>query len=229
MHISRLQTFRHIIGLVVLCAALPALAANKGPPPPEMLPAWDPRNDYDEYPWGVPDDRRPRRLVSGIVLLGGAGDYTSTIGEYTVIGPTWGVVISMQPLRFLGVEVGYSGARNELDLLRFPTLSRASVWRNGANAMVKLGVPYDAIRPFVGAGFGLSVTSITGSPNDGLLTSDFLGEIPLCIGIEVNGRRFNAGVRATYRLLIDAGFLPAAANGAWGGPIDVQATLGVRF
>jgi hypothetical protein len=167
--------------------------------------------------------------ISTLLLKFGGGNYTGDLGNYTAIGPTYGVALNMQPLPYLGFEIGYDGSRNELQTLRFPALRQATFWRNGGSAMVKLCVPYEPLRPFVGAGFGLGFTSVTGSSNGGQFVNDLFGELPMMAGLEVNAEYFTAGVRVTYHVLLDEGFVQTSAGAVHGGLLDLQATLGVRF
>ena len=174
-------------------------------------------------------NERYERVVSSLILKGGGSDYTGGIGRYTVIGATYGLAFSVEPLRWLGVEIGYDGSENQSDTLRNPGVGRSTFYRNGASALLKFSAPLGNIRPFAGVGFGLGWVNISGSNNNGAFTNNFMGQVPVTVGIEVISRNWVAGVRATYWVLLNEGFIHAGSSTALGGLMDVQSTLGVRF
>jgi hypothetical protein len=159
---------------------------------------------------------------------GGVGGFTGDLNDSSGIGPTWGLTANVQPMNVLGVEVAYDGSKN--GLTDPATADDASVWRHGASGLVKLGLPFiEYVRPFVGAGLGLSFVSIRGE-TDGRFRDDFMQEIPLVGGLELNSGGLTAGLRATYRVLIDEGFVRAPqGGGVTGGLFETTASLGGRF
>lgn len=169
------------------------------------------------------DDERPRGKVN-VFLRGGAGNYTGDFGENVDVGPSWGLTLNVQPLRSLGFELGYEGARNTLDT----ELLNVSLTRHGASGLVKLSLPlFESIKPFIGGGLGISHISV-GGDLDGLFESDVVEEVPLAAGVEFNVDALTAGVRATYRLLLDED-LSEQLDDPQGGYFDVALTLGARF
>ncbi|MDQ3266845.1 MAG: outer membrane beta-barrel protein [Myxococcota bacterium] len=159
---------------------------------------------------------------------GGVSGFTGALGEYTAAGPSWGVGLNVQPYRMIGFEVNYEGSRNHITDDRF-TVS-PSLTRHGASAMVKLAPPFlDRIRPFAGVGLGASYVSA--DDPDGLYRSDFIQEVPLAAGLEFNSGMFSAGLRATYRFLIDENFADAAqpVGNPEGGLFDASVMVGARF
>ena len=160
-----------------------------------------------------------------VFLRGGAGNYTGNLGEIANVGPSWGVTLNLQPLRFLGFEVGYEGARNSISNAGIFDLA---LTRHGANALAKLSLPFfEAVRPFVGAGIGGSYVLADGTLV-GNYQSRLIGEVPLALGIEFNVNRLTAGLRGTYRLLLSES-LSDQVDDPSGGYLDVVATLGLRF
>ncbi|HYH98803.1 outer membrane beta-barrel protein [Hyalangium sp.] len=169
-------------------------------------------------------DEEPRRGRGNVFLRGGAGNYTGDLGENVNVGPTWGVTLDLQPLRFLSFELGYEGARNTAKT----ALLDISLTRHGASGLVKLSLPlFDAVRPFVGVGLGISNITIGGDLR-GAFESDVVQEVPLALGVEFNSDALIAGARATYRLLLDENLGEQVEN-PQGGFIDVVLTLGARF
>jgi opacity protein-like surface antigen len=159
-----------------------------------------------------------------VFLKGGVGNYTGGLGDFVNAGPTWGVSLNLQPLSFLGFEVGYEGAYNGTD----SGLLKISAMRHGGAALAKLSLPFiEVVTPFVGAGIGGSYIFVDSALGNAY-NSDFVGEVPLVAGVEFNRDSFTAGVRANYRLLLDEN-LSSQLNHSQGGFFDVALTLGLRF
>ncbi|MCP3145167.1 hypothetical protein [Pyxidicoccus xibeiensis] len=164
-----------------------------------------------------------------VFLRGGVGDYTGGLGDVTSTGPAWGVTLNVQPTTFLGFELGYEGSQNGLDDVRL--LEEPSLVRQGGSALLKLSPPFlTAIRPFVGAGLGISYVDVRGAAAD-LYGSDTMQEVPLAAGVEFNSGALTAGFRTTYRVLLNEGFaeVPVDADDDDGGLLDASLTLGARF
>jgi hypothetical protein len=161
-----------------------------------------------------------------VFLRGGVAEFTGDVGDDIDTGPAWGLTVNVQPTNILGFEIGYDGSRNGIanDLL-----PDGSLTRHGASGMVKLAPPFiEVVKPFVGAGLGVSYISADGSL--GLYESDLVEEVPVAAGIEFNTGGLTAGVRATYRVLVDESFAADAAPGnPQGGLFDASLTLGGRF
>jgi hypothetical protein len=159
-----------------------------------------------------------------VFLKGGVGTYTGDLANLSDAGPSWGLTVNLQPLNILGVEVGYEGARNRVNDLGS---NETAVLRNGVSALVKVAPPFiESIKPFVGAGLGASYVGVTGANSAGLYRNDFMEEVPLAAGLEFNSRSLTAGVRATYRFLIDEGWAGGANQGSL---FDTTVTVGGRF
>ncbi|MBN8471932.1 outer membrane beta-barrel protein [Corallococcus exiguus] len=163
-----------------------------------------------------------------VFLRGGIGDYTGDLGDLASTGPLWGLTLNLQPTTFLGFEVGYEGSQNKVSDSRL--FDTPSLVRNGGSALVKVSPPFlTAVRPFAGVGLGLSYVDVRGA-GAGLYDSDLMEEVPLAVGLEFNTGGLTAGVRGTYRILIDQDFADATStDGAGGGLMDASLTLGARF
>ncbi|MHB8877301.1 MAG: hypothetical protein ACYC8T_26685 [Myxococcaceae bacterium] len=160
-----------------------------------------------------------------VFVRGGLGDYTGPLGRYTGRGPVWGLTVSVQRSKLVGVELAYEGSRNDLGPVVTP---QASLLRNGGSALVKIGPQLiGLIRPFVGFGVGASNMSVLGERSEAF-RSDWSAELPLTAGVEFNTRRLTAGIRGTYRLLPDQE-VATNVSGGGGNFRDVSATLGGRF
>ena len=166
-----------------------------------------------------------------VFVKGGVGDYTGSLGAFTHPGPTWGAVLNFQPYDFLGVELGYEGSRQTVDDNRFASGQAPVLLRNGGASLIKLSPPFlERVRPFIGVGLGATYVNVSGEAN-GLYVSDFMEEVPLAAGLEFNSGAFTAGVRTTFRLLVNQAFADAALAeaGPDGGLFDAALTLGARF
>ncbi len=166
-----------------------------------------------------------------IFAKGGLGAYTGGLAEFTSPGPSWGVTLNFQPYNFLGVELGYEGSRQAVDDNRFLDGAEPALVRHGGSSLIKLSPPFlEQVRPFIGAGLGAAYVSVSGEAN-GLYESDFMEEVPVAAGLEFNSGAFTAGVRTTYRILVNQGFAEAALadEGPGGGLFDAALTLGGRF
>ena len=163
-----------------------------------------------------------------VFLRGGIGDYTGDLGDVASTGPLWGLTLNLQPTTFLGFEVGYEGSQNKVSDSRL--FDTPSLVRNGGSALVKVSPPFlTAVRPFAGVGLGLSYVDVRGA-GAGLYDSDLMEEVPLAVGLEFNTGGLTAGVRGTYRILIDQDFADATStDGVGGGLMDASLTLGARF
>ncbi len=170
------------------------------------------------------EEEEPRRGSVNVFLRGGAGSYTGDLGDNVNVGPSWGLTLDLQPLRFVGFELSYEGARNTAKT----ELLDISFTRQGGSGLVKLLLPlFKAVKPFVGAGLGISNISI-GGDLQGAFESDVVAELPVAVGFEVNSGALTAGARATYRLLLDEN-LGEQVDDPQGGFFDVVLTLGIRF
>jgi hypothetical protein len=164
-----------------------------------------------------------------VFVDGGIGGYTGDLGGLTATGPTWGVTLNLQPYKMLGFEVGYDGSKNDVTDDRFRAAEAPSFIRHGASSLVKVSPPFEKIRPFVGAGLGVSYVYANGEAV-GPYDSDIMEEVPLAVGLEFNTGALTAGIRGTYRILVDDNFADAAVPGdASGGLLDTSLTVGGRF
>lgn len=164
-----------------------------------------------------------------VALEAGVSGYTGPLDDYTATGPSWGAAVLIQPWTVLGLELGYDGSRHLVTDDRLPT--SPAVTRHGGTALVRLSPPLlEKVKPFVGVGVGASWANVTGDAR-GLYRDDLMQELPLAAGVDFNSGGLTAGLRTTYRLLIDEGFAdPAQAVGnPEGGLLEVGATLGLRF
>lgn len=165
-----------------------------------------------------------------VFVDGGIGGYTGDLGALSATGPTWGVTLNLQPYEVLGFEVGYEGSKNDVTDDRFRAAEAPSFIRHGATTLLKVSPPMEKIRPFVGAGLGVSYVYVRGGGAGDAYSSDLMEEVPLAAGVEFNSGALTAGIRGTWRVLVDDNFADAAVPGdASGALVDGSLTVGGRF
>jgi hypothetical protein len=165
-----------------------------------------------------------------VFVNGGVGGYTGDLGELSATGPTWGATLNLQPYKMLGFEVGYEGSKNDVTDDRFRAADAPSFIRHGATSLVKVSPPFEKVRPFVGAGLGVSYVYVRGAGAGDAYSSDLMQQVPLAAGLEFNSGALTAGIRGTWRVLVDDNFADAAVPGdASGALVDGTLTVGGRF
>jgi opacity protein-like surface antigen len=149
------------------------------------------------------------------------------IGTDTGVGPLWGVKLEGPLARSFGWEVGYEGSRTPVS----GVVDGSALWRHGLNGMAKVYAPMGQsaeIRPFAGAGIGASHVTAGVGTGEGY-QNDLMGEIPLGAGIEYNAATngLTAGIRGTYRVLLDQNIASNADSG--GGMLGGSLVVGGQF
>lgn len=170
----------------------------------------------------------------GADLFVGLGALTGDAGDRTITGPLLGVAASAWPNELLGVEASLEGQRLPIDDPRL-LQDEQSLYRWNGGLLAKAGplLLEETLRPYVGAGFGLSYINPTDGA-DAIYRNDWVGEVPLAAGAEYYiTENISGGVRATYRLLIGDEFAPnpddITQERAEGNLFNAFVTLGGRF
>ncbi|ATB28017.1 outer membrane beta-barrel protein [Melittangium boletus] len=173
------------------------------------------------------------RTKVGVDVRLGVGGLMGDAGDRTKAGPLVGVAAGAQPWRNLGIEAGVEGQRMAIDDGRIGT--GEAMYRYNLGLLAKAGplIAQEKLRPYVGAGAGVSYLNAT-SGAESLYRNDFVTEVPIAAGLDY---RFSdtvfAGARASYRVLFGEEFANAAnaltTGDSNGNLLNITATLGGRF
>lgn len=158
---------------------------------------------------------------TGLTVRGGVSNFTGDLGDDTTTGAFLGIQADARPINGIGVELGYEGSRNAL------SDADGAIWRHNVGALAKVGPIINEFRPFVGAGFGVSVLDPSNDAATLGYDNDVITEVPLAAGLEYKLGDLTAGARATYRILGDEEVSPVP--GDTGNLFNVGLTLGGRF
>ncbi|WP_239470467.1 outer membrane beta-barrel protein [Archangium violaceum] len=146
----------------------------------------------------------------GVDVRVGVGGLTGDSGDRTAPGPLLGITAAAQPWRLIGLEGGIEGQRLPIDDVRVG--DEQALYRYNVGVLAKAGplVMDDKLRPYVGAGVGLSYINATDGA-DSLYDNDFIEEVPLAAGLDYRfSESIYAGARATYRVLFGEEFADTA-------------------
>jgi hypothetical protein len=150
--------------------------------------------------------------LSGVTVLlgGGVEGYTGALAPRVGVGPTYGAAIQLRPAPMFGLELAYSGGVHEIkDNLTHGAnvASGADIVRNGARAMLSLGLP-TPVQPYITGGVGVNWYSVRGNANAFGFRDDTAGEVPLGAGIRTQVGAFTADLRGLYDVPFSQDFAP---------------------
>jgi opacity protein-like surface antigen len=178
----------------------------------------------------------PDATKVGLDVRLGIGGLTGDLGARTAPGPLLGITAGAQPWRNLGLEAGIEGQRLPIDDARVG--DEQALYRYNLGVLAKAGplVMQEKLRPYVGAGVGVSYLNVSDEA-EALYENDILAEVPLAAGVDY---RFTdnifAGARASYRILVGDEFADAAnvtldptEDNADGNLLNFALTVGGRF
>jgi opacity protein-like surface antigen len=206
------------IAVVALCSAGSALAA------------------VDAADVGNRLNFNPEQTRVGLDVRLGLGGLTGDLGERTAPGPLLGITAGAQPWRLIGVEAGVEAQRLPVDDNRIE--DGEALYRYNLGVLAKAGplVMQDKLRPYVGAGVGVSYLNAT-EQAEALYENDILAEVPLAAGVDYRfTENIFAGARASYRVLVGDEFADTASvtvdptdDNPDGNLLNFALTVGGRF
>jgi hypothetical protein len=194
----------------------------------------DIRNEPQPVAKKEDDDKHNMR---GVAVMAGAGleGYTGSLGSQINPGPTWGVSAAIKPSKVLGLELGYTGAVNEIGdrgaglngttyftgyqggVARGP-----DIVRNGGRALATLGLGAAPVQPYVMGGVGIDRYQVRGA--GGGFNSDTAGSIPFGAGIRGHLFGLTADARVGTSLLFNNDFAENVSSRNVAGVSTINAT-----
>jgi hypothetical protein len=138
-----------------------------------------------------------------VTLGGGVEGYTQALAPAISPGPSVAVNANIRPSKVLGLELGYSGAVNEIK--QEANVSGADIVRNGGQAAVTLGLNAAAVQPYVLGGIGVSRYNVR-DESSARFRDDTVGNVPVGAGLRTHFGDFTADARVGYSFLFDQEF-----------------------
>lgn len=172
-----------------------------------------------------------------VMLGGGVEGYTGGLAPELNPGVAYGVTAALRPSKVLGLELGYTGAVNDVDeqgLGDVLDVDDPDIVRNGGHTAVTLGLTASPLQPYVLGGIGLSVYNVRGGGELLGLGDDTVGSVPVGAGVRLHLGDLNADLRGTYNFLFDQELSALEPGGedpdfAGGGRYDALLNIGATF
>jgi len=153
------------------------------------------------------DEKRETADTRGLTVMlgGGVEGYTGDFAPGINPGPAWGVTAALKPSKVLGIELGYSGAVNEIDNVGAGegVANGADIIRNGGHAALTLGLTSTGFQPYLMGGIGINKYDVRGAGTSAGYSSDVSGSVPLGGGVRTHIGNFTADARFGYNVLFD--------------------------
>lgn len=180
-------------------------------------------------------EKKSKNSKKGLTLLigGGVEGYTGALAPQLAPGPSANVTASIKPTSVLGVEVGYSGALNNIKNAGSAGAdSGPDLVRNGGQAALTLAMTPTAVQPYLLGGIGISNYHFRGGESLGY-SDDTVGNVPAGVGVRGHFGHFTADLRGYYNFLFDKQFAPnidpgggdAGGGGSYVGSLNVGGTF----
>ncbi|RKG61636.1 hypothetical protein D7V80_33720 [Corallococcus sp. CA054B] len=173
-------------------------------------PAYTPTASANENIQPLEVEKKSKNDKRGLTLLigGGVEGYTGALAPQLAPGPSAAVTASLRPTSVLGVEVGYSGALNNIkDAGSLGADSGPDLVRNGGQAALTLAITPTAVQPYLLGGIGISNYHFRGGEALGY-SDDTVGNVPAGVGVRGHFGHFTADLRGYYNFLFDKQFAP---------------------
>ncbi|WP_205520183.1 outer membrane protein [Pyxidicoccus caerfyrddinensis] len=202
-------------------------------PPPDYRPSAEAAAEPIE-PLEVKE--KDKNDMTGLSLLIGAGveGYTGELAPRINPGATAGVTAAIRPSKVFGIELGYSGAVNNIDI---PTEGGAvdgpDLVRNGGTAVATLGLFATPWQPYLLGGIGINDYNFRGGEGLGF-TDDTVGSVPAGVGLRgAIGSFLAVDARVNYNFLFDKEFATGVESGGGdfneGGSYQGTVSIGGNF
>ncbi|HEX8439767.1 hypothetical protein [Archangium sp.] len=162
-----------------------------------------------------------------VLIGGGVEGYTGELAPSINPGPSVGVTAALRPSKTFGLELGYSGAVNNLDA--DVGGSGPDLVRNGASAAVTLGLTAAPVQPYLLGGFGMNWYNVNNGEGLGF-RDDTNSRIPVGVGLRTHIGNITADARVNYNVLLSEDFAPGVdtgdlTTGSYNGTINLGGTF----
>ncbi|MFP2896753.1 hypothetical protein [Corallococcus sp. 4LFB] len=198
-------------------------------------PSYTPSASANEEIQPLEVEKKDKNDKKGLTLLigGGVEGYTGALAPQIAPGPSAAVTASLKPTSVLGVEVGYSGALNNIkDAGAAGAEDGPDLVRNGGQAALTLAISPSAVQPYLLGGIGISNYHFRGGESLGY-SDDTVGNIPAGVGVRGHFGHFTADLRGYYNFLFDKQFAPdidpGGSDPAGGGSYTTTLNVGGTF
>jgi hypothetical protein len=205
----------------------PAAPVEPAEPTTSPSGAFTPITDDDDVTVREESDADMRGLT--LMVGGGVEGYTGALAPSINPGPAYGVTASIKPSKVLGIELGYSGAVNNLDSPLAGT-DGPDLVRNGGQAALTFGLGAAPVQPYVLGGIGFSDYNVRGAGAGAAgFGDDMVGNVPVGAGLRTHIGNFTADLRANYNFLFDQEFAGVDTglneNGRYSGTLNIGGTF----
>lgn len=144
-----------------------------------------------------------------VQLQGGVEGYSGHLSPRIDPGVTYGLSVAVEPLRFLGFELGYSGAENELRPapagVEDANPGGPDLLRNGGYLIVTPGYSFKLpataasyFKPYALGGIGLDRYQTQGSTGKLGYSNATVANVPFGAGLKARMGHFSADARVNY-------------------------------
>lgn len=183
------------------------------PPPQDFTPSAERAEPIEPLELEEEEKNDTRGLT--LLVGGGVEGYTGELAPQINPGATAGVRAAIKPSKILGLELGYSGALNNIDAGgEGGAVDGPDLIRNGGQAVVTLGLFATDWHPYVLGGIGINDYNFRGGEALGY-DDDTVGSVPAGLGFRGHVGDFTVDARANYNFLFDKEF--AAGSESSGG------------
>lgn len=160
-----------------------------------------------------------------VMLGGGVEGYTGALAPEINAGATYGVTAAIKPSKVFGLELGYSGAVNNLDAATGG--SGPDLVRNGGQAALTFGLGAAPVQPYVLGGIGFSDYNVRNEAAG--FSDDMVGNVPVGAGLRTHIGDFTFDLRGNYNFLFDQDFAGVETglneNGRYSGTLNIGGTF----
>jgi hypothetical protein len=200
------------------------------PPPSDFTPSADRAEPIE--PLEVEEEEKNDTRGLTLLVGGGVEGYTGELAPQINPGATAGVRAAIKPSKVLGLELGYSGALNNIDTgggdVGEGAVDGPDLIRNGGQAVVTLGLFATDWHPYLLGGIGINDYNFRGGETLGY-SDDTVGNVPAGLGFRGHVGDFTVDARANYNFLFDKEFAAGAesSGGDFGEGGSYQGTISV--